>query len=516
MNSEKPGRETRTGQAHPNETGAGKTGAGQTGAGKTGAGKTGAGKSGTGKTDAGKTGAGKASARKTAAPTTSTVKTTGEAEGSAVREPRTDRGPSGFDPAPPPWPLRPPGWRGRRTLGLYSRSVPRANERWPLITRGLSGLLRHPSIVLRLLGGAEPVERDGRVLNPGLQALVAVANRFGGTTDGSPDPERFDVSIARSQLRRSARVVMPVRTDVYASGRVIPGPENAPPVGIRLYRRFGSGLGAGARGPGLPAIVYFHGGGWVSGDLDTHDPLCRILALASGCLVVAVDYRLAPEDPFPAAVDDALAAYCWVHQHHDELGIADGQVGVMGDSSGGNLAAVVAQLARAGTGRAPAPPPIAQGLVYPVVDARLGSESMRSLADGFLLTRAAMEFYRGQYLPDRSLWESPMASPVLAPDLGGLAPALVVTAGFDPLRDDGAAYAQALQRAGVVVEHRRYEDQIHGFMHLGIVADSLALATEVCESMGRLMRHSSRLEDAGWAEAEPSRSGPRGTARRGR
>src|SRR4029077_12223797 len=140
----------------------------------------------------------------------------------------------------------------------------------PLVTRGLRGLLAHPGIVLRLLGEADPVERDGRVLNPAIQALVAVTNRFGGTTDGSPDPERLDVALARTQLRRSSRAVMPVRTDVYAAGRVIPGPEQAPPVGIRVYRRFGSGLGAGTPGRGLPAIVYFHCGGWVSGDLDTH------------------------------------------------------------------------------------------------------------------------------------------------------------------------------------------------------------------------------------------------------
>src|SRR4029077_19922923 len=152
----------------------------------------------------------------------------------------------------------------------------------PLVTRGLRGLLAHPGIVLRLLGEADPVERDGRVLNPAIQALVAVTNRFGGTTDGSPDPERLDVALARTQLRRSSRAVMPVRTDVYAARRVIPGADEAPPggipagpvvrgpaqpprVGIGVYRRFGSGLGAGTPGRGLPAIVYFHGGGWVSG-----------------------------------------------------------------------------------------------------------------------------------------------------------------------------------------------------------------------------------------------------------
>jgi acetyl esterase len=208
--------------------------------------------------------------------------------------------------------------------------------------------------------------------------------------------------------------------------------------------------------------------------------------------VVAVDYRLAPEHPFPAAVDDALAAYTWVHRHGAELGIADGQVGVMGDSAGGNLAAVVAQQTRKG-GRgshADVPPPVVQGLIYPVVDARFETVSMKTLADGFLLTRATMEYFRQVYLPDRADWMEAEASPLLASDLGRLAPALVVTAGFDPLRDDGVAYADALVAAGVDVEYRCYDDQIHGFMVMGILADSLSLATEVCDAMGRLMRRS--------------------------
>ncbi|MGH9079957.1 MAG: alpha/beta hydrolase [Acidimicrobiales bacterium] len=469
------------------------------------------------------TGAAKAGAAKAAATTpATTVKgatlTTGATRGPSTRGDGSGR--AGPDAGTEPWPDRPPGWRGRaRNRDLYNRRAQRAHERWPMVARLMSGLLRRPEVVLTLLGATEPVEREGRVLNPSVQALVGLVNRFdrtsggtadgfdrtsGGTADGfdgadgSPGTEVLDPLVVRRQLRRSARAVMPVRTDVYVSARVIPGTEGAPPIGIRIYRQFGSGLGAGPAGRGRPAIVFFHGGGWVSGDLDSHDALCRILTAASGCLVVAVGYRLAPEDPFPAAVDDALAAYTWVHQHSDDLGIAPGHIGVMGDSAGGNLAAVVAQVTRAGAGpaRALAPPPVAQGLVYPVLDTRLRSESLRSLADGFLLTRTAMEFYRNHYLPDPSDWEDPKASPLLAGDFGGLAPALVVTAGFDPMRDDGVDYAEALRQADVSVEHRRYDDQIHGFMVLGIVADSLALATEVCESMGRLMRRSAPTDPA--------------------
>lgn len=363
------------------------------------------------------------------------------------------------------------------------------------MARVLSAPLRRPEAVLALLGQRDPVERDGRVLNPGIQALLALAGRFGVTSEVSSADDMPSPLAMRRQLRRSARAVMPVRTDVYAFGRVISGQDPTTPLRVRIYRRFGVGTdtaGSPGRRP-LPAIVYFHGGGWVTGDLESHDALCRILAAASRSLVVAVDYRLAPEHPFPAAVDDALAAYEWVHEHGDELGIEPGRIGVMGDSAGANLAAVVSQLTRSGSSL-PVPSPVAQGLVYPVLDARFGSESMRSCGTGFLLTRVAMEYYRHHYLAGPSDWDDPRASPLLTEDLQGLAPTLVVTAGFDPLRDDGINYADSLRRAGVSVADHRYEDQIHGFMIMGIVPDSLALAYEVCESMGMLMRGELELD----------------------
>ena len=210
----------------------------------------------------------------------------------------------------------------------------------------------------------------------------------------------------RQQLRRSAQLAMPVRTDVHAWGRVVPGPEGAPPVPVRIYRQYGSGLGLGGDGQPLPAVVYFHGGGWVTGDLDTHDASCRMLAAVARCLVVSVHYRLAPEDPFPAAVDDALAAYAWVQRHADELGsIPDG-------SASWGTAPVATWPpwwpSRPGPAASPAPidvlPPAAQGLVYPAVDARLDTESLRALGEGFFLTRAAMEQFRELYLPDPSDW----------------------------------------------------------------------------------------------------------------
>jgi acetyl esterase len=362
-------------------------------------------------------------------------------------------------------------------------------EHWPLLTRFGTQVFSHPEVVLAALGRPAPVEIGGRVLNRGTQALLGLANRLQPTTGGGPEnPTVFDPAVMRPRMTRMARAVMPVRTDVHVVGRVVPGPPGAPGLPVRVYRQFGTGVGAGHAGRRLlPAVVYYHGGGWVTGGLDSHDAMCRILASASGCIVVSVGYRLAPEDPYPAAVDDGLAAYAWVQSHADEIGHAEGQVAVMGDSAGGNLAAVVALETR---GAPDVPPPVAQGLIYPAVDARLESDSVRTLGDGFFLTRESMEFHRACYLPDPDQWTAPRASPLLADDHGGLAPALVVTAGFDPLRDDGANYAEVLRSAGVEVDYRCYDDQVHGFMGMGILPDSLALATEVCESMGRLVRRS--------------------------
>jgi len=348
-------------------------------------------------------------------------------------------------------------------------------------------LFAHPELALGLLGGPPRVEVDGRVLNRGTQVLLELANRVPASAGGgSGAPTVFDVEAMRAQVRRISRVAMPARTDVYAVGRVVPGTVGTPDIPVRIYRRFG------ANRPHPQAIVYYHGGGWVTGDLDSHDPLCRLLAAVSGCIVVSVGYRLAPEDPFPAAAVDALAAYTWVQQHAADVGHLEGQVGVMGDSAGGNLAAVVAletggeQANRASD----VPPPVAQGLIYPAVDSRLDSESVRTFSDGFFLTRETMEFFNTCYGPDRRQWDTPRFSPLRADHHRGLAPALVVTAGFDPLRDDGANYAEALRRSGVEVEYRCYDDQVHGFMGMGVIPDCLALATEVFESMGRLMRRS--------------------------
>ena len=239
-------------------------------------------------------------------------------------------------------------------------------------------------------------------------------------------------------------------------------------VPLRLYRP-----SAGR----LPLLVYFHGGGWTIGDLDTHDVLCRQLALEAGCVVLSVDYRLAPEHRFPAAVDDCITATRWAHGHADELGIDPSRIAVGGDSAGGNLAAAVC-IALRGTPQAPA----FQLLIYPATDMRAVAPSHTSNGQGYLLTADSIAYYRGHYLADMAQCADWRASPLLAPDLSGLPPALVITAGFDPLRDEGRQYADALSAAGTKAQYVCFERQIHGFILMGRVLDEAATAVSLCAS----------------------------------
>jgi acetyl esterase len=209
----------------------------------------------------------------------------------------------------------------------------------------------------------------------------------------------------------------------------------------------------------LPALVYFHGGGWVTGDVETHEGICRTLANAAGCVVASVDYRCAPEFTFPTAADDAYAATCWVATEAAALGVDAGRIAVGGDSAGGNLAAVVALMARDRGG----PRLTFQALVYPVTDHDFENASYRENADGYLLTRDSMRWYWDQYVPRAVDRNNPYAAPMRAASLAGLPPALVITAEYDPLRDEGEAYATKLAAAGVPVSHTRYPGMIHAF-----------------------------------------------------
>ena len=241
---------------------------------------------------------------------------------------------------------------------------------------------------------------------------------------------------------------------------------------LRLYRPAGS-----RSEDALPVLVYFHGGGWTIGDLDTHDVLCRQLAQACGGAVVSVDYRLGPEHRFPAAVDDCVAATRWVREQAGALGLDASRLAVGGDSAGGNLAAVVCLALR----DAGEPLPGFQLLIYPATDMRAVAPSHESNGQGYLLTRDSVAYYRGHYLGEdvalRSDWR---VSPLLASDHRGLPPALVLTAGFDPLRDEGLQYADALSAAGVPAQYLCFERQIHGFITMGRVLDEANLAVQVC------------------------------------
>lgn len=301
------------------------------------------------------------------------------------------------------------------------------------------------------------------MLHPQARALLD-----GIEARGTVPMHRLTPTEARAAYRERCAAARPVAPEVGAALDLqAPGP--AGPIPLRLYRPH--------HAPSMsPVLVFFHGGGFVVGGLDTHDTLCRELAHRSGCAVVSVDYRLAPEHPCPAAVDDALAATRWVAQHAAVLGVDAARVAVGGDSAGANLATLVAWRSR----QAGDLPLAFQLLIYPCLDARRALASHARNGQGYLLTRDTLAYYYGHYLPDPAQVHDPMASPLLLPDLSGLPPALVLTAGHDPLRDEGLAYAQRLSEAGVPTSVVCFERQIHGFILMGRVLDEAHTAVDLC------------------------------------
>ncbi len=237
--------------------------------------------------------------------------------------------------------------------------------------------------------------------------------------------------------------------------RHIPGPAGE--MLVRIYWPEGGGP--------APLVVFYHGGGFVLCSLDSHDELARALCREAGAVVVSVDYRLAPEAPYPAAADDCYAALVWAVGHATELGADPGRVAVAGDSAGGNLAAVTALRARDLGG----PALRHQCLIYPVTDCRFDTPSYRDNAEGYFLTAEAMRWFWSHYMQDMGRAAEPYASPLRAPSLAGLPPALVITAEYDPLRDEGEHYAQALSAAGVPTTLKRYDGMIHGFVSMAVI-----------------------------------------------
>jgi acetyl esterase len=308
------------------------------------------------------------------------------------------------------------------------------------------------------------------MLHPQAQALLRLIEEKGVPPTHTLTPEQ-----ARAWYRERRTFTQPEPPQVAAVRDMeARGPDG--PIPVRSYRPMGS-----APSDVLPVLVYFHGGGWVIGDLDTHDVLCRQLCNQAGCAVVAVDYRLGPEHSFPAAVDDALAAARWVRANAPALHVDANRMAVGGDSAGGNLAAVVALAAR----EAGDLPLAFQLLVYPATDQRRGAPSHTSNGQGYLLTKEAMDYYHDHYIPDKSHDIDWRASPLLHANHAGLPPALVVTAGYDPLRDEGLQYANALSAAGTRATLVNFERQIHGFITMGRVLDEANVAVQLCAAQLR-------------------------------
>ncbi len=304
-----------------------------------------------------------------------------------------------------------------------------------------------PRVQRRLFG--TPPSIDGQTLASDTHALLKLSE----LAESESFLAGMSVEEARAHARIEARVTnsRPPIPMARVEGLEVPGQAGA--IAARLY------VPAGPAPSPLPLLVYLHGGGFVIGDLETHDGVCRFLAAAAGTAVLAIDYRLAPEHPFPAAVEDAWAGFAWAVANAAALGIDPGRIAVGGDSAGANLAAVVSLLARAGGEAMPA----MQLLIYPPTDAAADLPSRRLFAEGFLLTKADMDAFERAYLPPGTDPADPRVSVLLAPDLSGLPPAYVATAGFDPLRDEGEAYALAMREAGVQVALRRHPGLIHSF-----------------------------------------------------
>lgn len=333
-----------------------------------------------------------------------------------------------------------------------------------------------PDRLKTVLAGGRMITVDGNTLDPTLQLLLT-AQRAAGVTGLSVAD---DAAATRAANRELTKALDQSDIRVGAVDAVsIPGPAGAIPA--RHYRP-PTGQAQGRRAAAL--LVYYHGGGFVFGDLESHDSVCRMVCRDAGIHVLAVDYRLAPEHPAPAAVDDAYSAYLWARQHAADLGADPNRVAVGGDSAGGGLAAVVAREAR----DAGVPVPSLQWLIYPVTDFRGLTRSRSLVGEGFLLTKHDMEWFQETYLRGSDLDPTdPRVSPLLAEDLGGLPPALVVTAGFDPLRDEGAQYAEKLREAGVVVDHRQMGSMTHAFANLNVFGGGVARAN--AEMISALRAH---------------------------
>jgi len=305
-------------------------------------------------------------------------------------------------------------------------------------------LVRLPPVLRRL----DTIDVD----RPAIQALHVIERLAARAIYPSSD-----IAAVRRRYAESRKPLLAPLEPVDSIVRIHPPGREAPPLAVIRP----SGFQPGER---LPAIVYLHGGGWTVGSLETYEPLCRQLANALNAVIVWVEYRLAPEHPFPAAYDDARTAFQWVQQNHAGLGIDPARIGIGGDSSGGNLAAAACLAAQGQPGSAK---PWIQLLLYPCLDLTACMDSHKEFAEGFLLTAELYRWYRRNYVQNHEKPGHWRLSPLFAHDVSGLPPAVILYAGFDPLRDEAAAYAGRLREAGVPVETLFFRDMIHGFLNMG-------------------------------------------------
>jgi len=317
-----------------------------------------------------------------------------------------------------------------------------------VILKGLQAL-RMPGWISALWYLGRRIKKDGLILDAKVQLLCAIVDSVRTTPI-----DELTATQSRQQMNMFAQLFGAAKIPLDdVSDRTIPGPRNGIPV--RIYR-------PSRQSPEpLPVLIYFHGGGWVQGSLDTHDSICRRLAVYSGGLVISVDYALAPEEKFPAAVDDCLATFKWIRDHAGELNADPSRIAVGGDSSGGNLSAVLCQQMAGQDG------PMFQLLVYPALDGALSSRSHDLFKEGFFLTRDRIDWYLRQYTDDFEAQKNDVRlSPSERSDLSDQPPALIITAGFDPLRDEAHDYHTRLLASGVKSDYLQYDTMVHAFLNM--------------------------------------------------
>ena len=325
-----------------------------------------------------------------------------------------------------------------------------------------------PSILIRL-SGKKQIEKGYRKLDPGFQYLMKIMENIGAKLDTSKPA----AELRKEFEERRGLLLLPLPSGVKTTDHIIK--SNGAEIKVREYS-------PELIGSIYPAVVYFHGGGWVFGSIETHEAFTGFLAKELKAKVFSVDYRLAPEHPYPIPLADCEAAFNWVKDNSLDLGINPNRVSIGGDSAGGNLAASLCVKRK----QEELSMPKAQLLIYPVTDLTLKHPSMDEMAEGFFLTKESMKYFRDNYIDDKDLIKDPLVSPLFAEDLSGHPPAVVVTAGFDPLRDEGDQYAQALRNANVEIYHRTHDSYIHGFVNMMLVDGVEYALKRICDDFKKI------------------------------